>query len=64
MFLLRSDVVEECWSGEVGPTGTGTGEAIAVRELIEGSNPLCESLALGLREGRRDEGADEFTALY
>jgi len=50
--MLRFRSVEEgvFWSGDADATGTGTGEARAARELI---GEL--SLALGLREGRRDD---------
>jgi hypothetical protein len=50
-FRSEDDVF---WSGEADDTGTGTGDARAARELI---GEL--SLALGLREGRRDDGAGD-----
>ena len=59
MFRLRSrsDVEVEYCSGdeaEIEP-GTGTGEAIAARELIGEPRLVAGSWALGLLDWRRDE---------
>lgn len=57
MFRLRSEAELECWSGETGATGTGTGDAMAARELIGDPRPGVRSLALGSWDGYRVEEA-------